>query len=206
MPSQKAIHQLPANYQEVRCFVATDAGILFTLNVLAFGLLVLGFGAMLGWIALTQRFNLWWPLVDSQNVSSWLLWLGVIAVFPLHEWVHGIAIRYTGHKPRYGLISTPVWKLKIPVALYATADDAYFRRDEFILITLLPLIMITVLGMLLLSIVGTSLAWYVILAVSLNAGGAVGDLWMAAIVLRYLPDVLVKDEADRIRIFSKVNE
>jgi hypothetical protein len=36
----------------------------------------------------------------------------------------------------------------------------------------------------------------------LNAGGAIGDLWMTGLALRYSSTALVRDEADSIRIFT----
>jgi hypothetical protein len=37
----------------------------------------------------------------------------------------------------------------------------------------------------------------------LNAGSAIGDLWMTAEVLRYPRSAIVRDEADGIRIYTQ---
>jgi hypothetical protein len=49
------------------------------------------------------------------------------------------------------------------------------------------------------------IAWYAVSAVVVHAGGAVGDLWMVAVALKYPPSALVRDEADRIRIYTQRN-
>jgi hypothetical protein len=55
--------------------------------------------------------------------------------------------------------------------------------------------------MALMIVVPDALGYYVGLVIVLNAGGAIGDLWMVGIVLRYPPHALVRDEADSIRIY-----
>ena len=46
------------------------------------------------------------------------------------------------------------------------------------------------------------LAYYLAIAAVLNAGGAIGDLWSVGVLLRYPAQVLVRDEADRFRIYA----
>jgi hypothetical protein len=43
------------------------------------------------------------------------------------------------------------------------------------------------------------------MAVVLNAGGAIGDMWMTAIALRYDPSILIRDEEDSMRIFAQAS-
>ena len=116
-----------------------------------------------------------------------------LIVLPLHEWIHGLLIARYGHKPRYGV------KLMV---LFATSDGALFRRREFIRIALAPLTVITAVGCLIMLFLPFGLAYWVALAVVLNAGGAIGDLWMTAIALRYDLSALIRDEEDSMRIFA----
>jgi hypothetical protein len=126
--------------------------------------------------------------------------LGIIAalliVLPLHEWIHGQAIRWAGHRPRYGMMLSKG-------ALYATSDSALFPRGAFLVIALAPLAVITLAGMALILVLPDTLGYYVALAVAFNAGSAIGDLWMAAVVWRYPASALVRDEADSIRIYMR---
>jgi hypothetical protein len=60
---------------------------------------------------------------------------------------------------------------------------------------------ITLLAMLLMPFVPQWLAYYVAFAAVINAGGAVGDLWMVTVALRYPTEALVRDEAVSFRIY-----
>lgn len=119
----------------------------------------------------------------------------VLAVLPLHEWVHGWMIRRCGHSPRYGL----KW-----YALYTTADSAYFRRDEYLRVLLAPLVIITLVGMVVLLFLPLALASWIALAVVVNASGSGGDLWMALVTRRCDAAALIRDEADGMRVYLPV--
>ncbi|MAS36797.1 MAG: hypothetical protein CL610_22520 [Anaerolineaceae bacterium] len=190
------IHALPSEYREVRHLVATESRTLLWLNVASLVPLILALLVM-GW---------WWSTVRqlrgpiSTAFSESLHWLPAVMVvlvvtFGGHELIHGLAIRWAGHRPRFGMnLSKGVF--------YATADSALFPRNHFVIIALAPLVVLTLIGMGLMVFVPDSIGYYVGLVVVLNAGGAIGDLWMTAVVLRYPPDALVRDEADRIRIYT----
>ena len=77
-----------------------------------------------------------------------------------------------------------------------------FRRNEYIAVALAPLTGITLLGMTLMLALPDALVYYAALGVAFNAGGAVGDLWAAVIVLRFPADALVRDEEDGFRVFT----
>jgi hypothetical protein len=185
------ITDLPAGYTEVEHLVVTDEKRLLWLNVLALIPLVISAAAMFGWWVLILRLR-------SGRPGELVWWAGlliVVAVLPLHEGLHAAAIRWTGHKPRFGA------KLDKGV-LYATADGALFRRAEFIVIALAPIVVITLVGMALMVVLPDWPAFWVGVAVIVNASSAVGDLWMVAVVRRYAGDALVRDEADGIRVFT----
>ncbi|MEP7290137.1 MAG: DUF3267 domain-containing protein [Chloroflexota bacterium] len=116
-------------------------------------------------------------------------------MLPLHELLHGMAIRVFGHRVRYGA------KLSKGV-LYATAENALFRRNQYVCVALASFVGITLLVMLLMLFVSQWIVYYLAIAAVVNAGGAVGDLWSAGVVLRYPASVLVRDEADSFRIYA----
>jgi hypothetical protein len=189
------IRELPVEYQETLHYQLTNRRTLFWLNVAALVPLLLG----VVWM------GIWWSLVnplrvgqmEGQTAIPW--WLGTVLVFivvlPLHELIHGLAIQLCGHQAHYGM------KLNLGV-LYATADQALFRRNEYILIALAPLVVITLIGLALVIILPASLGYYVSIGVALNAGGAIGDLWSVVILLRYPARALVRDEGDGFRIYT----
>jgi hypothetical protein len=191
------IRELPPGYQEVRYMSINERGVLLWLNLLSLvplaisGLIV--FGALL-----VYHEELGSPLVISGLPASIPAALGlavVLIVLPAHEWIHGLVIAHCGHKPRYGV------KLFV---LFATSDGALFRRDEFIRIALAPLAVVTAAGGLVMLFLPFGLAYWVGLAIILNAGGAIGDLWMTATVLRYDSSALIRDEEDSMRIFARL--
>lgn len=189
------IHELPSGYREVEHLVLLLPGRVLLLNLLA--LLPLGVALLLmaGWWTVVLRIRGTFP--GGPAVSWWLgLLLALVIVLPLHEWIHGQAIAWAGHRPRYGMMLSKG-------ALYATSDNALFPRGAFLVIALAPLVVITLAGMMLMLLVPDTIGYYVALAVIFNAGSSIGDLWMAAVIWRYPQTALVRDEADSIRIYMK---
>ena len=196
---QTPIHELPPDYREVRLLVATEGRTLLWLNLAAIVPLVVMLLFMDRWWRFAQRVR---GVYGSDLLDHLPWWGGVLAVvavlvatYTLHELIPGLAIRYYGHKPRYGI------RLDLGV-MYATTDSAYFPRNQFVVIALAPLVVMSLVGMALMLAVSDALAYYIGLVIVLNASGAIGDLWMSWVVLRYPPRVLVRDEADRIRIYD----
>jgi len=122
--------------------------------------------------------------------------VGVMLTLVLHELTHGLTMQMFGASPKYGII----WK---GLMLYATSPGYAYRRNNYVVISLAPFVFISVLvilGMWILQ--GT--AWVALLAICgiVNASGAVGDMWITMIVLRYESTAYVMDERDGIRVFS----
>lgn len=194
---RRPLHTLPDGYQQVAHLVLTDPKTLGKLVVYALIGLAVSVVGMILWAGVVYQIR--GPQLESGFTFLPGLALAILVtvlVLILHEAVHGAVILLTGHKPRFGMI------LEYGV-LYATADNAYFRRGEFIAIALAPLIVLTALGLLLTLILPAAYYFSLALGVIINGSGAVGDLWMTALVLRYPANVLVQDEADSIRIFIK---
>jgi hypothetical protein len=125
-----------------------------------------------------------------------LMLVAILLTFVLHEATHGLVMRALGARPQYGIM----WK---SAKLYATSPGFSYRRNSYIVITLAPLVVLSalvVLGMWLMQ--GT--LWVAVLAVcgAFNAAGAIGDVWISTIVLRYAPAARIVDERDGIRVFA----
>lgn len=191
------IRELPPEYREARHLVLTASGTIVWLNIIAFVPMVIAFFVMAAWLVFAIRLRGAWPVENMGGVSTWVaLIVLVVAMIPLHEGAHGLAIVWVGHKPRFGA------KLS-KMVVYATTDAGLFRRNEFIVVAIAPLVVLTLLGMLLVFFVPDWGAYYISLAVILNAGSAIGDLWMLAVVLRYPASALIRDEEDGIRVFTQ---
>ncbi len=186
------IRQLPPDYSEVRSITLTEQGLLLRLNLLALLPMGAALALMIVWTAVIPSAG------GADGGAPW--WLNVILtlliVLPLHEFLHGVAIQITGHRPRYGV------KLAQGV-LYATADGAYFRWREYVFIALAPLIAVTALGMILMPFVADGWRMLIVMAVVLNAGGAVGDLWSVWTLRCFPSETLIQDRGDSFSVYAR---
>ncbi|MFN8565787.1 MAG: DUF3267 domain-containing protein, partial [Anaerolineae bacterium] len=145
------IHELPPGYLEVRYVRLTEDRLLLWLNLLSVIPVILMIGLMAVWWVVVS----WGRALEPSNQIPW--WLGLIAaiviVLPLHELLHGVTIAFFGQRVRYGA------KLSKGV-LYATSDNALFRRNEYLAVALAPLVGITLLVMVLMAFVPQWVAYY----------------------------------------------
>jgi hypothetical protein len=192
MPASGA---LPNDYQEVLSWKVTGKPIrAISLNIVGLFLFVI-FGAIFSSIAISLGK---WPLESQFSFGVGRISLviaGCLLTLVLHELTHGMAMLRFGAKPKYGII----WK---GLMFYATSPEYAYHRNNYVVIALAPLIFISilvVLGMWLLQ--GT--LWVALLGIcgTINASGAVGDMWVTMIVLRYANTAYVIDERDGIRLF-----
>ena len=193
--SANPVRALPPDYREVRYMSINERGVLLWLNVMSLVPLMIG-GLLVFGLLLVYHEALNAPLAIAalpESMPSQLGLLLVVLILPLHELVHGVVIARYGHKPRYGV------KLFV---LFATSDGALFRRNEFVRIALAPLVVISIVGSVIMLFLPFGLGYWIALAITLNAAGAIGDLWMTAVALRYDSSALVRDEADSMRIFA----
>ena len=193
--SRPVVHQLPPDYYEAEHLILLEPRKLLLINLLALIPVVIALIVMSAWWMLVFRLR---GSLSTGFGVDWPSWLWVILIFvisiPLHEVLHGLAIFRVGHKPRYGMMLSKG-------AFYATADNALFWRNDFIMIALAPLIGVSLLGLLLVYLLPDTLGYYMSLGVVFNAANSIGDLWMTAVVRRYPPATLIRDQADSIRIY-----
>lgn len=126
-----------------------------------------------------------------------LIMLMAVIILP-HEFVHGLAIRWFGGTPRYGV---GLAHFVLPYA-YATTDHR-FTRNQFILVALAPLVVLTILGVSLMAVF--EWAWLIV-PLAANAGGAVGDLWMVLTLLSFPAHVHVEDSTTGFRILGREHD
>jgi len=168
--------------------------------VLVLNLVSIPLLALFGWVfyfalvRLRPGADLFRPLVTG---TFWLAvkYIGVYALtILLHELVHGLAFQaVTGAAPKYGFR----W-----FYAFAAAPDFFIRRNRYLAVGLAPLIALSALG--LLTAPWTPPGWlgWSWFAMTVNAAGAVGDLYVTGrLLLKGKPDALVQDEGDRIRVF-----
>ncbi|GAB7095189.1 hypothetical protein JCM30237_23420 [Halolamina litorea] len=133
----------------------------------------------------------WWTSALDVLV---LVVLTAVFIVP-HELLHGLAIRYYGGDPRYGV---GVAHFVLPYA-YATTDHE-FTRNQFIVVLLTPLVVITTVGL----PVMVALEWsWLLVPLAANAAGAVADVWMALTLLGYPAHVRLEDHKTGVRIVGR---
>jgi hypothetical protein len=157
--------------------------------------LLLGFGYLffmaalrLGRLPMRSSFSL--GIIDILLVLA-----GILLVVVLHELTHGLFMAAWGAHPKFGVI----WSQGM---FFATAPGFAFPRAAYLVISLAPLVFLSLLAVGAMSMqAGTNWPGLWALCATINASGAVGDMWMALIVLRYPAAAYVIDERDGMRVF-----
>ncbi len=195
--SRPVIHQLPSDYHQAEQLILLEHGKLLLINILALLPLVIALVVMGSWwvLVLRLRGSIAGGVGADWSPLFWLLLVFVLIII-IHEGLHGLAIHFAGHKPRFGVLLSKG-------AFYATADNALFWRDDFLIIALAPIVGITLLGMALVWLLPDTAAYYVALGVVLNAANSIGDLWMTTVTLRYPSTALVRDQMDSMTVYIK---
>ena len=120
--------------------------------------------------------------------------VGYVAYIFLHEGVHGVCIRlFCGERASYGFNG---------MFAYAGKKDAYFTKRQYIVIALAP---VAVWGVVLLWLQIALPGWFFpIYAVQVgNIGGAVGDFYVTALLLRMPQDTLCNDDGLSMRFYTR---
>ena len=191
------LEDLPPGYEEALHFRVTKGSTMLWLNLMAVVMLLVFLVIFLGWLAVYHALGgvlVFDALPDEIGTLPGLAL--VLLILPLHELTHGMFIARYGHKPTYGI------KLMKGV-LYATADGALFRRNEYAAVAMAPFVVISLVLLALSLIVPAGIAVWLMFAATINATGAVGDFWMTYKTLQYPPDSLVLDVEDGMRIFAR---
>jgi len=184
----------PDGYREMLYWRITEnTKRIVILQLVALPLLIV-WGLIFYWLAIRLG-KMPSSFISSSMVRVLFAVAGIMVTIVLHEAVHGITMRLFGAHPRYGIM----WRYGM---FYATAPGFAFPRRDYLIVAITPLIgvsLLAVLGMILLA--GSAVVGLLALCATVNAAGAVGDLWIIGIVLRYPPSTYVVDEQDGVRIF-----
>jgi len=137
--------------------------------------------------------------ISSGSLKEGLIFLAealliTIVVMLVHEGFHGIFFWiYCGKRPQFGFKS---------YYAYAGAPGWYFRRGQYAVIGLAPLIGITLLGILGALWLPDVFMMPIYLALVFNASGAAGDLWVV-LRLAFCPsEMWVLDQGDGVEFFK----
>lgn len=182
----KASKILPDQYEKYGELKLTDKKIMAGLTLASIvGVIVFG----IAFIQISRIFNTT-PFLQTDGAFSLefnllLLIFTIIAVLLFHELIHGVFFWiFTGKFPRFGFTG---------IYAYATAPGWYFPRNQFIWVGLAPFVVLTLLGLVLMPFLPFSLYFYLIIALTLNAAGAVGDFYVVFRTLLIPSSYLVED-------------
>ena len=139
------------------------------------------------------------PVVEIGSLLQ-LLWI-VVALLALqavmillHEGLHGIFFyAFTGARPRFAFKG---------LYAYAALPGWFFPRENYLVICLAPLVGITLLGFLLVTFIPPSWIPAVLVVMTLNAAGSVGDMAVAVWLLGAPTDCLANDQGDAFNLYN----
>ena len=190
-PQNSPLGKPPSGYKEALYWKINEEPSRFVITNFLPILLAILFG--IGFYIFIQVFG-GSPQLALSNQELLIFLIGIPIVIALHEFVHGIVMQSFGARPRYGF-----WKKGL--MFYAKAPGYAFKRNQYALIVLAPLLSLSVLiclGIFLLA--SNSIVWVLALWAIVNASAANADVWITALVLRYPSSAYVIDERDGIRI------
>jgi hypothetical protein len=130
------------------------------------------------------------------NILVLLLILAVMLItMVLHELVHGLFFWFfSRHRPEFGIG---------PGYAFAAMPDWFFPKRRYLIIGLSPLMGLTLLGMGIIAFVPLSWIGLVFAGVVINAGGAIGDLYVCWRIAREAQDVWIKDTGDGFQVYRR---
>jgi hypothetical protein len=189
-----AVSSLPEKYLEIASIdLSKDRKLLLILNIIG---IILFF--LFGWffLHLAKIRN---PSIQDMSIpiNIWLIiifFIASIITFLLHEIVHGIFFWFfTRSIPRFGFKGAYA---------FAAAPGWYIRRNPYFVIGLSPIIIISLVGLLLLPAAPAFLVTPLLIILTVNASGAVGDLAVCIWLTRFPPQTLILDHGDAIILFN----
>ncbi len=192
--------QLPENYRLSGCLdLSKDPRLAVLLNLVAIALLFLFGGAFLVALRLLR------PGLDAQvihlilssplQIAYFLVSLVVVSVLMVvaHEAFHGLIFWLITHqRPRFGFKSLYV---------FASAPGWYIPRNPYLAVALAPFLIITLIGLGLFAIAPAGLIPPLLLLMTLNASGAVGDLLIAFWLLIQPASLYIQDFGDGVNLY-----
>jgi hypothetical protein len=149
--------------------------------------------SFLGCILLTTlvRPEGWQFSLQDVSLSQFMVvlvggWVGVLIVtIVLHEAAHGLVLwLLTRSRPVFGFRG---WYF------YADAPGWYLSRGQMLTVLAAPLILLTVMGLPLIAFAPAGLSLFVTFGLVVNAGAAIGDLYMIVLVVRIRGPVIFGD-------------
>ena len=191
----KAVKELSSAYVYAGEIDVRNRRVILALNLIALAMLFV-FGWLFWQLAAavrTEPFSPGLSAIWDGLEPLWLL-LGIMGVFIFHELIHGFFFwLFTGDRPRFGL--------HIFYA-YAAAPDWYLPRNRFIVVGAAPFILITITGLVLLPYIAPQAVTELLIILTLNAAGSVGDLLVIGWLITQPRTTMINDMGPTIAFYK----
>ena len=201
--SENAVRELPENYGLRHTLdLNKNVKLAIILNLASLVCFVV-FGVLFYWLLSLIRPGL---IFGGQFLSSgllvsesaWLQFLVIVLVYMgmivLHEAVHGIFFWvYTRERPKFGFKG---------LYAYAGAPDWYLGKTPYLMVGTAPMVLISLAGFAAMLLAPPEWVFPILLFITLNASGAVGDIYAFFWIAPKPAGILVRDFGDRMQVFS----
>lgn len=198
---------LPEDFQLVKSLdLIKDRKMLVLLSLASLGLFVICWAGLV-WLLQVLRPNI---SPGSESISftltgtgsifiQLLVLLGVIfTMVILHEAIHGVFFwLFTGGRVKFAFRGAYA---------YAAAPGWFIGKTPYLFISMAPLVLISLLGVTALLIVPVNWILPILLLITMNAAGAVGDLYVFFLLVSMSGEVLVQDFGERMEIYARNTE
>ncbi len=190
----QATKTLPHNFALFHSLDLTNRKLLIGMNVMGV-LLLFVFGWLFWGIAawlMPQLFLLQLQIFfRAMRISTVLLTIALVVV--LHELCHALFFwLFSRERPQIGFNL---------LYAYAAAPDWYFTRNQFVLIGLAPVLLLTLAGLVALPWVSVVTTSHLVLGLTVNAAGAIGDFIVVMWVLGQPANILLRDEGTAVSAY-----
>jgi len=131
-------------------------------------------------------------LTDLLKLVGGLLSVTLVMILA-HEGVHGFFFWLLTHqRPLFGFRG---------YYAFASAPGWYIPRNDYLVVSLAPFILISLIGLDLLAILPYALIPSLLLLISMNAAGAIGDLMVSIWLLKKPATCLIQDYGDKVNFY-----
>ncbi|MGN1131244.1 MAG: DUF3267 domain-containing protein [Ruminococcus sp.] len=193
LKNKKCHSELPADYREFYTVnLQKDKKATLIVNISA--IIIMAIFVVIGMFTVpyTYTFDYEVSVVTILMKLSATL-VGMIVYLILHEFVHGITMKFYGAKKvKYGF-----------TGLYAFAGcEEFFTKKQYIIIALAPIVLWGIVLAVLCCFVPKSWFWVVYLIQIMNLSGAAGDLYVTCKFSKFPKDILIKDTGLEMKVYS----
>jgi len=194
----RATTSLPGTYTtEYSLTLSNNLGLNIKLNLAGLVLFIAsGYAFLVAAIHLSPDFT----RSGSVYLDGWTILEGLVVALGalvltgiVHEAIHGFFFWiFTKKRPIYGF--------KVIFA-YAAAPDFYIPRNQFLLVGIAPFVIIPLIGLALMPFVPLAVVLTLVFMLTINAAGAIGDLYIIGLLLTKPAQTLIRDFGDGMTFY-----